>query len=51
MVICRRSVRYGGQDLELYAKLNWEPMKVLLNRSDVVDGGGLGYNLSSGFCS
>lgn len=50
MVICRRSVRCGGQVTDGFEcekqdlELNWV---VLLNRSDVVDGGGLGHNPSS----
>lgn len=36
-----------GEDSELNTELNWEPVELLENRSDVVDGGGLSNDTGS----
>lgn len=36
-----------GEDLKLNTELNWEPVELLENRSDVVDGGGLSNDTGS----
>lgn len=36
-----------GEDFELNTELNWEPVELLENKSDVVDGGGLSNDTGS----